>query len=185
MVYIVSLYIYPQFSFITSNTLLLPSVWTPRTLLEQRFELANTVPELLKAIYKEKKSLREIHWKNLEEIVAELLRSRGFEISVMPFTRDGGRDIVARGEFIPGEPTVLAIEVKQKEVVGIQDVRLALKAKEDFPALLIATSGRFSAGVVNEGARNRNQLRLFIKDGIALSQWIEAYGIQKRWRKSN
>ena len=119
--------------------------------------------------------MADLTWRQLEELVAELLRSRGMEISLTKRSHDGGRDVVARGELIPGEPTVLAVEVKKKPVVGIYDVQRALRANEDFPALLVATSGRFSGGVIREKARNRNQLRLYLKDGLALSQWIDAW----------
>lgn len=161
--------------------LVLPGIWTPHIQLNQKVELASTVPEILKAIYTYKTTLQEISWRTLQEIIAELLRSRGLEVFVNPRSYGSDHNIVARGELIPGEPTLLAIEIKQKPVVGLEDVQRALRANEDFPALMIATSGRFSAGVIQEKARHRNQLRLFIKDGIALAQWIEIYGLQHRW----
>lgn len=157
------------------RTLLLPSIWTPRLQLQQHVVLAEVAPKLVAAVAREKIALREIPWRRLEELVAELLRSQGLEIYVTPRSRDGGRDIVARGELIPGEPSLIAVEVKQKAVVGIEDVQRALRANEDFPGLLLATAGRFSAGVVREKQRHRNQLRLFLKDGLALRQWIDAY----------
>ena len=79
---------------------------------------------------------------------------------------------------------VLAVEVKHKPVVGVGDVQRALKANEDFPALMVATAGTFSAGVVAEKSRFRNSMRLFLKDGLALRQWISAYG-RDRSRKRN
>jgi restriction system protein len=137
------------------------------------------VSALLKEIYKEGKALREIRPRQLEELIAELLRDQGMEIHITPETRDGGRDVIARGEFIQGEPMVLAVEVKQKSVVGIQDLYNSLKPNEDYPALLLATSGRFSAGVIQEKKRRRNELRLILKDGVALSQWIAMYGAKR------
>lgn len=165
------------------HTLLLPSVWTPKFQLEQNIELVSSIKEILKEMYLQKKELREIHWRQLEEIVAELLSSRGMEILITPRSKDGGRDIIARGELILGEPTTIAVEVKQKPVVGLFDVQRALRANEDFPSLLIATSGRFSAGVIQEKARERNRLRLFLKDEIALTQWIDLYGGKVGWRR--
>ena len=96
-------------------------------------------------------------------------------IDVTPPRADGGRDIIARGELVEGEPVQIAVEVKQKSVVGLADVQRALRANEDFPALLIATAGRFSAGVITERERDRNRLRLFLKDGLALSRWVATY----------
>jgi restriction endonuclease len=161
------------------RTLWLPSIWTPQIQLEQRAFLGNVASDLIQAVHHEKRELREIPWRQLEELVAELLRSRGLDIFVTPRSADGGRDIIARGELISGEPMLLAIEVKQKAVVGLIDVQRALRANEDFPALMLATAGRFSAGVVQEKDLARNKLRLFLKDGIALTQWIESYIYKK------
>ena len=158
-----------------------PGPWLQQGLFQER--LGSVVTDILRAICVEGKSIREVPPRQLEELVAELLRARGLEISLTPFSKDGGRDIIARGELLPGEPMLLAVEVKQKPVVGIADVQRALRANEDFPALLVATAGRFSAGVVREKARVRNEDRLFLKDGIALSQWIAAYGQKRGWAK--
>lgn len=162
-----------------SRTLWLPSIWTPSFQHDTQQFLTQQVSGLLQEIYKEGKALSEIRPRQLEELIAELLRDQGMDIHITPETRDGGRDVIARGEFIPGEPMVLAVEVKQKPVVGIQDLYSSLKANEDYPALLLATSGRFSAGVIQEKKRRRNELRLILKDGVALSQWIAMYGAKR------
>jgi hypothetical protein len=164
-----------------SRTLWLPSLWTPSMQLSQTKHLAEAVPDILQAVHSEQRALRDVHWRQLEEIVAELLAARGLEIFLTPPSGDGGRDIVARGELVPGEPTTIAIEVKQKDVVSLGDVRAALQANAEFPCLMIATAGRFSAGVTQERRREGNRLRLFLKDGVALAQWIDAYGLRKGW----
>ncbi|MDT4898493.1 MAG: restriction system protein [Acidobacteriota bacterium] len=164
----------------TPHILLPPSLWTPRIQLAQSISITNVVPNILNEIQAQEKSLRDISWRQLEELVAELLRSNGLEVFITQQTHDGGRDVIAKGELIPGEPAVIAIEVKQKDVVGLHDVQRALQANADFPALLIATAGRFSAGVIREKQRHRNQLRLFLKDGIALTQWIDNYRLKVR-----
>ena len=156
------------------RVLWLPSMWTPTAQHHQKLLLSDSVGGILDAVYAEQKSLQDIPWRQLEELVAELLRARGLQVSVTPRSRDGGRDIIARGELIPGEPALFAVEVKQKPVVGLGDVQRALRANEDFPLLMVATAGRFSAGVIKEKKRNRNALRLYLKDGIALTQWIHA-----------
>jgi HJR/Mrr/RecB family endonuclease len=159
----------------STSSIILPSIWLPERQIATEIQLVESTRSIISTISSEGESLSSIPWRQLEEIVAELLRERGLEIHVTRRTRDGGRDIIARGELIPGEPMLLAVEVKQKPIVGIEDVQRALRANEDFPGLLVATSGRFSAGVVAEKKRNRNALRLFLKDGVALKQWITAY----------
>lgn len=162
------------------HTILLPTFWTPGAQKKQRVLLAEAIPRLLKALAAERISLREMHWRTLEEVVAELLRSSGLEIVLTPRAHDGGRDVIARGELIPGEPMTIAVEVKQKDIVGIEDLRNTRYANEDFPAVLLATSGEFSAGVIRERERERNQLRLVLKNGLALRQWIDEYARRGR-----
>lgn len=159
-----------------------PLLWTPQAQAQQKILLKDLTEDILTDIFKEKLELRSIHWKKLEEIVAELLRFQGMEIHVVNETPQGGRDIIARGELIPGmDPFTLAIEVKQKEVVGRPEVHTALHQNRYFPSLLFATSGRFSAGVIEEQKSSENKLRLILKEGVALKDMIEMYGVKKRW----
>ena len=164
------------------TTIVLPELWTPNAGIQQ-IELVDSARDILLTLYQEKKALANIHWRTLEEIVAELLRARGLSIHITPRSDDGGRDIIARGELLPGEPSILAVEVKQKPVVKINDLRSALWANKSFPVLMFATSGRFSAGVIKEKDKADNLFRLVLKDGIALKQWIDAYGCDKGWPK--
>lgn len=157
------------------RTLWLPRIWTPEFQDHDRQKLSNDVSAILQPLQEEQCSLRGVKPTDLEELIAELLRSRGMEVYVTKKTRDGGRDIIARCETELGDPLNFAVEVKQKEVVGIEDLRGALKANEHFPAVMLATAGRFSAGVIKEKQREGSSLRLMLKDGVAISQWIDAY----------
>lgn len=154
--------------------ILLPNLWFPPWRYP-KIELIETTHHILNALQKEVTTLEELTWQQLEDVVAELLRLRGMNVEVTRRSADGGRDIVARGELIPGEPAILAVEVKHKRVVKIGDLRGAIYANKDFPALMFATSGRFSAGVVREKKKPETFLRLLLKDGAALGQWIQSY----------
>lgn len=155
--------------------LVLPRLWTPPD-KHNTIEVVEVAKRLLVALQEQKTSLDALRWQDMEGIVAELLRDRGMEVTITPRSRDGGRDVIATGELIPGEPAVLAVEVKHKALVSLDEVRSRLYANSQFPALLFATSGRFTAGVVREKRRPENYLRLFLKDRTALAQWINAYG---------
>ena len=156
------------------GVVVLPDLWLPPD-KHGRIEVVDATVALLNAIKAERISLADASWRQLEQIVAELLRSRGMVVKLTPPSADGGRDILARGELLPGEPMTLAVEVKHKPVVGLDEVRARLWANRQFPALLFATSGRYSAGVIREKQKPENHLRLILKDGIALGQWIKAY----------
>lgn len=155
------------------TSLILPGLWTPEKQALARIELVDATREIIKAISQNVNSLLSVKWRTLEEIVAELLRAQGMQIYLTPRSGDGGRDIIARGELIPGEPMTIAVEVKKKPTVGVGDVRSALYANRNYPGLMIATAGNFSAGVIKE--KRENSLRLFLKDGVALRQWIDLY----------
>lgn len=154
--------------------LLLPNLWRPPATAPS-VKIADTTRELVLALKRQDISFSHLSWQQLEDVVAEVLRHRGFELQVTPRSRDGGRDIVARGEMVPGEYGLVAIEVKHRPVVKLQDIRSHLYANKDFPVLMVATSGRFTAGVVREKQSPENFLRLHLRDGEAVSAWIHDY----------
>jgi len=158
----------------TSQMVFLPSLWHPGSETLSSI-LRKSAQKILYQLYQEGKSLQDLHWRTLEEIVAELLTDIGLKVTVTKRSWDGGRDVIARGELIPGEPTVFAVEVKHMPVVPISKLREALWANRNFPGLLFATSGRFSAGVFKEKNKEETQLRLYLKDGLGLGQWIDLY----------
>jgi len=98
------------------------------------------------------------------------------EIYQTPRSRDGGRDIIAKGEMSPGNFVHMAVEVKQRKKVNMPDVSRALEANCHYPKIMIATTGQFSAGVIQEKQSDERFLRPELLDGIALSQLIRGYG---------
>ncbi len=54
-------------------------------------------------------------------------------------------------------------------------MREAMWANRHFPALMFVTSGRLSAGIYRERIEKEGMLRLFLKDGRGLEQWIDQY----------
>jgi hypothetical protein len=82
------------------------------------------------------------------------------------------------------EPVTLAVEVKNKDTVDRPEVQLALTQNRQFPALLFATSGRFTAGVIEEARLPVNRMRLFLKDGVALGELLRLYPLHRPSRGS-
>ncbi len=160
------------------KTIWSPKLWTPSAQENQSIILQNNTKDLLSALKSEKINLESVSWKQLEEIVAEVLRANGLEIHVVRENPQGGRDIIARGDLIFGqEPLLMAVEVKHRSVVDRPEIDKALHQNRYFPALLFITSGRFTAGVLKEKALPENQFRLFLKDGNALGDLIRDYRI--------
>jgi len=67
-------------------------------------ELVEVTRSILNELQREKIAFPELTWQQVEDIVAELLRAKGLQIKVTPRSKDGGRDLIAKGELIPGEP---------------------------------------------------------------------------------
>lgn len=81
--------------------------------------------ELIRYLAKNPKLLYELHPRRFEELVAELLRAQGFEPTLTPRTRDGGRDILAARSDALGSLLYL-VECKRyapKNKVGVEVVR--------------------------------------------------------------
>jgi len=123
----------------------MPSLYLPTSIGETALHAGTRA--ILEKLGQQRLSLRDLHWRVLEEIVAELLHDLGLRVAITERSNDGGRDVIAKGELVPGEPTVLAVEVKHRAVVRLDEVRAALWANRHFPALLFVTSGRFTGGV--------------------------------------
>jgi hypothetical protein len=154
----------------------MPDLWTPQAQEQQRISLSNSVTAILRALRTQAINMEQLTWSQLEDVVAEVLRAQGLEIHVVRERPQGGRDLIARGELIPGEePSYLAVEVKHKSVVQRPEVQAALWQNRAYPALLVVTSGVFSAGVLREKALAENRFRLVLKDGDALNDMIRRY----------
>ena len=157
-----------------TSVLSFSSLWSPSKARANDSQIIETTRSLIENVKNEGETLESIGWRDLEEIVAELLRSKGMAVNVTPRSHDGGRDIIARGELF-GEPITFAVEVKQKHTVPVTDLRSALYANRHLPVTMLVTSGRFSSGVIAEKVREENHLRLILKDGVALRQWLRTY----------
>ena len=87
------------------GAIILPNLWRPPE-RHPKIELVSGIKDILLNLKKGNIDLKDISWRQLEELVAELLKARGMEVEVTSSSGDGGRDIIVRGELIPGESMV-------------------------------------------------------------------------------
>ena len=159
-----------------TSVLWTPKLWTPQEQDRQRMLLAATLePHFAKwkssGIY-----FDDLNPSEFEDLVGELLFNAGLKIYKVRNVPQGGRDLIARGILIPDEePMEMAIEVKHRAIVDRPLVELALHQNRMYPALLFVTSGRFTAGVFEEKAKEENRFRLFLKDGVAIGDLARRY----------
>lgn len=157
-----------------------PKLWTPYSQAREKNMLQKAAHEIIGELQQQKIELKAIKWQTFEEIVAEVLRAQGMEIHIVRENPQGGRDIIARGQLIPGvEPVTIAVEVKHREVVDRPLIQQALHQNRHFPALLFVTSGRFTAGVIDESRSPENRMRLFLKDGLAIRELIGSLKVNR------
>ena len=125
----------------------------------------------------------DLNASEFEDLVGEILLEGGLKIYKVRSHPQGGRDLIARGTLIPGEdPVEFAVEVKHRKIVDRPEVQLALQQNKAYPALLFVTSGRFTAGVFKEKAREENRFRLLLKDGVALGDLAaEHFKVDRKW----
>lgn len=161
---------------VDQTTLVSPKLWTPNHQTEQKLFLQKTAGDLINELQSNGHDLSNLHWRELEELVAELLRSKGMEIHVVRENPQGGRDIIARAELVPGsEVMTIAIEVKHRGVIDRPILQQAIQQNRHFPAMMLVTSGRFTAGVIKEASKPENKMRVFLKDGVAIRDLTSAY----------
>ncbi|HEV2553233.1 MAG TPA: restriction endonuclease [Bosea sp. (in: a-proteobacteria)] len=165
-----------------SSSLVMPGearFWLPSSLGTQDFN-GNSPPstqiqsDLLRHINSGSVSLDSLDWHQFEYVVAEILERAGVKIIRTKKTRDGGRDIIALGEIIPGIESQLAIEITHRKVVGIDKFAQSAYKNKDFPLFMLVTSGRFSSGIIREVNKPENKLRMIIRDGVSTKSWIRA-----------
>lgn len=90
---------------------------------EKLIEVVDSTKLLIKNIYEDHDLLNVIDPRKFEEIVAELLYSKGFEVNLTKQTRDGGYDILAL-QKIGGFPVKFLVECKRyKKNIGIDIIR--------------------------------------------------------------
>lgn len=166
---------YVDNALVDPTTIISPKLWTPTAQEFEKKRVQSVALPIIRAIQAEKCELGSLHWRQLEDIVAEILRKSGMEIQKVRSAPQGGRDIIARVQLAPGEMITMAVEVKHRAVVDRPELQTALYQNAQFPALMLVTSGRFSAGVIKEAALPENRLRLFLKDGVALGELINSY----------
>jgi len=150
-------------------------LWIPSARGDQPIYLAKTIPNLLSEVGRNPELLRTVNWRDFEAMVAALLESDGWEVRLTKRTHDGGRDVIARAITPDGTPFMMAVSAKQQAVFSRRDAVDALYENRAFPLIMLATSGRFSAGVLQLRSQSENRLRLELRSGEAVIDWINRY----------
>jgi HJR/Mrr/RecB family endonuclease len=136
-------------------------------------EVAGWTPKLM-ALVANPDDLYRMKPREFEEFVAELLNRDGFETTLTPQTRDGGRDILAVCS-LPTGPMLCLVECKRyakERLVGVEYIRglFGTVTSDGASNGLIVTTSSFS-NPTREFAR-RHQYRLELKEYADIVAWI-------------
>jgi hypothetical protein len=139
-----------------------------------RIDVAEINDELIDYLAKHPEKMRELGSRKFEELVAELFRSKGYEVEITPCTRDGGFDVRAVHRSDLGTMLII-IECKRYALenrVGVGIVRGLYGVVESERATkgIIATTSYFSRDA--KEFHNDIQFRLGLADFDVVQGWL-------------
>lgn len=139
--------------------------------------VATVNDELIRYLAKHPNLLHELHPRRFEELVAELLRAQGFEPTLTPRTRDGGRDILAARSDALGNLLYL-VECKRYapgNKVGVEVVRSihGVTQAERANKGVIVTTSSFTRDAIAFASPLKYGIGLH--DFEALKVWLNSY----------
>jgi HJR/Mrr/RecB family endonuclease len=132
---------------------------------------------LISQLSKNPENLHSMNPRAFEELVAELLFGEGFEVTLTPKTRDGGRDVIAIEHTAAGQHLYL-VECKRHasdRPVSVDIVRALYGVVEQEKATggLLVTTSHFSSHAWK--FRDRVSYRMALRDYDALVAWLARY----------
>lgn len=120
-------------------------------------------------------SLHDLTWRQLEELVADLLSQDGYQVELGPGSKDGGKDIIAI-KHIPGVGEFMAIwqakKLKPGKPVGLNTIRELADTRQELKASkgIIVTTTHLTRGALTRIEQDRYWLHKV--DGSDLQTWI-------------
>ncbi|WOI46483.1 restriction endonuclease [Acidovorax sp. BLS4] len=144
---------------------------------ESQVEVARLSPShsVLQSLLLRPGSLDELHWRQFEKLIAELLEADGYTVELMQGTKDGGVDVVAVKDHGPLGPFKTLWQAKKKNPgnkVGLSVVRELADTRNEFGAskAFIVTSTYLTRGAIQRIQRDCYQLGKLDRDD--LNKWI-------------
>ncbi|SIQ93061.1 restriction endonuclease [Chryseobacterium sp. RU33C] len=141
------------------------------------------IKQIIFEIYLNNEQLYKLHPREFEQLIAELLYNKGFEIELTKQTRDNGYDILAM-KYINGfSPVKYLVECKkyaENRKIGVEIVRSfkEVLSTEQANKGLIVTTSYFSKDAIKK--QQETPLLLEYKDKNEVISWVNDYYNQKR-----
>jgi len=160
-----------------------PPLLVPETSLvggdpsELRIKIAAFSESLLYALASEPTLLHELTPRLFEELVGKILEDLGYEVTLTPFQKDGGFDILAETRLQTGRVLTL-VECKKwspRIPVGIGIVRniYGVLGLRNASQAMVVTTSHFTRDA--HQLQDAYRYRLTLKDYQGLVKWLERY----------
>jgi len=143
--------------------------------------------ELVSYFAKHPDALHQLGPYRFEVLIAEILADMGYEVSLTPRSRDGGRDLLAVLP-IPTGKILTVVECKRfakTKRVGVALVERLLWIAEQYDkasCAMLATTSSFTRGA--KKIEKDYSWKLQLKDYDAIHEWLQKYGTWKTNRHS-
>ncbi|WP_165499837.1 restriction endonuclease [Pedobacter frigidisoli] len=144
---------------------------------ELQISLNEVNDELIAYLVQHPEFIRSLNPRKFEELIAEIFRNKGYEVTLTPQTRDGGKDIIAVYNSPFGHQMFIVECKKYKEdhKVGVELVRglYGVKSAERYTQAILVTTSSFT-----EDAKKfvkPLEYELALKDFEDIKKWCMDY----------
>jgi len=145
-------------------------------------EISNTIPQLINLIKEDSSYIYRISTREFEQIIAEIFKRQGFDVTLTKRTRDGGKDVIAINKNALGLETSYFIECKRhalesKVDVGIVREVYGVHSSRNGPnKSIIATTSTFTPDAIKYASTElRSRWDMELKDINDVLLWIRNY----------
>jgi restriction system protein len=136
---------------------------------------------MIRALKKQPADVFKLTSREYEELVAELLNDMGYDVTLTPATRDGGKDILASFKTDCGEFLCLveAKHYRQDRKIGVSLVRELYGTLCDYQANsgMLVTTSSYSKDA--RALQQKHKYLLSLHDYTDVAGWIQKYGTKK------
>ena len=135
------------------------------------------IPTIIKEFYADHSRLNNINHRKFEEVIAELFRYHGYEVSLTKQTRDGGFDMILQKTLDDGRPFKAIVECKKrsKKKIDVNIIRCfsAVAYREGIRDGIIVTTSFFSPDAEKES--KLMPADLLLKNRNDVLSWAGSY----------
>lgn len=138
----------------------------------------STSERIIKRLQQSPTDVHQLTSRQYEEIIAELFRDMGHEVTLTQATRDGGSDIIVSMKNEIGDFLCLvdAKKYRADRKIGVSMVRTLQGTLTDSPATsaMLVTTSSYSRDA--RAMQERHKYKLSLRDYTDVATWIQKYG---------